>query len=150
MSDEVIAFSAARHPAQHRERVSLSALFFGLFAAPIVWAGNLMVTYGLATHACYPGAWPLDEISRGFGFAWWLIVGCYVVALAICASAGVVAFRNWSITGQETEGHVHHLIERGEGRTRYLSVIGMAFATLFFAATLFGAIVLIIEPLCAS
>ncbi len=149
MSEQVIAYSEARHPAQHRERVSLTALFFGLFAAPIAWAGNLMVTYGLASHACYPGPDPLDHVIEGFGFVWPLILGCFLVAMAICAAAGLVSYRNWSATGQESEGHVHHLMEKGEGRTRYLSVIGMAFSTLFFAAVLFGAIVLAIEPLCA-
>jgi hypothetical protein len=88
-------------------------------------------------------------VISGFGFAWPLIVVCYLLALAICAAAGVVSFRNWRITGREVDGHIHHLIEKGEGRTRYLSIIGMAYSTLFFAAVLFGAIVLAIVPLCA-
>jgi hypothetical protein len=148
MAEEIIAFSEANHPGRHRGRIGLVALFFGLFAAPIAWAGNLMVTYGLATHACYPGGEPLSKIIDGFGFAWPLILACYIAALAICAAAGVISFRNWRITGREVEGHFHHLIERGEGRTRYLSIIGMAFSILFFAAVVFGAIVLAIVPLC--
>jgi hypothetical protein len=149
MADEVIAFSEARHPAQHRGRVSLSALFFGLFAAPVVWAGNVMTTYALAAHACYPDGTPLDRAIDGFGFAWPLILVCYLITLAVCAGAGFVSFRNWQATGQETEGHLHHLIEKGEGRTRYLSLIGMAFSGMFFAATFVGIIILAIEPLCS-
>jgi hypothetical protein len=149
MADEVIAYSQARHPAQHRERVSLAALFFGLFAAPIVWFGNLMVTYAIATHACYPGHSPLDEVIHGFGFAWPLMLGCYVLALLICVAAGVVSYRNWLVSGQEVHSHLHHLMEKGEGRTRYFGLIGMCFSAIFFAATLFGAIIFAIEPLCA-
>jgi hypothetical protein len=149
MAPEIIAFSEANHPGRHRDRIGLTALFFGLFAAPIAWAGNLMVTYALATHACYPGDAPLRQVISGFGFAWPLILVCYLLALAICAAAGAVSFRNWRITGREVDGHIHHLIEKGEGRTRYLSIIGMAYSTLFFAAVLFGAIVLAIVPLCA-
>lgn len=149
MADEIIAFSEAHHPGRHRHRIGVVALFFGLFAAPIAWAGNLMVTYALATHACYPDAEPLRQVVSGFGFAWPVILVCYLLALAICAAAGVVSFRNWRITGREVEGHIHHLIEKGEGRTRYLSIIGMAYSILFFAAVLFGAIVLAIVPLCA-
>jgi hypothetical protein len=52
------------------------------------------------------------------------------------------------LTGRETEGHLHHLMEKGEGRTRYLSVIGMSFATLFFAVTLIGVMTFAIEPPC--
>jgi hypothetical protein len=73
-----------------------------------------------------------------------VVVGLYFD----CRRSGIVSFRNWRITGREVEGHIHHLIEKGEGRTRYLGIIGMAFSLLFFAAVLFGAIVLAIVPLC--
>jgi hypothetical protein len=149
MPDEMIAYSAARHPAQHRARVSLAAIFYGLFVAPIVWAGNLMVTFALATHACYPGHEPLERVIGGFGFAWPLILALYLITLALCASAFFVSLRNWRITGSEMEGHHHHLIERGEGRTRYLGIIGMAFSLLFFIITAVGAVILAIVPLCA-
>ncbi len=148
MSDEYIAYSEARHPAQHRDRVGLIALFYGLFAAPIAWAGNLMVTYGLAVHSCFPGARPLDHVIEGFWFSWWLILACFVITLGICASAFWISFRNWAATGRESEGHLHHLVEVGEGRTRYLSLIGMAFSTFFFAVTVDGFVILAIQPLC--
>ncbi|HEU5018659.1 MAG TPA: hypothetical protein VFT69_11890 [Pseudolabrys sp.] len=149
MSDETVPFSRAHHPAKHRERVSMTALFFGLFAAPIVWAGNLMVTYALNVHACYPGIEPLSTPIRGFGWVWPVILACYLVALVVCAAAGVVSYRNWRITGSESEGHLHHLMEVGEGRTRYLSLIGMAYSVLFFATTMYGIFILAIMPLCA-
>jgi hypothetical protein len=148
MTGEVIGYSAARHPAPHRDRVGLTAIFFGLFAAPIVWAGNLMVTYGLSVHACYPGPEPLDGSIGGFGFVWPLMVIFYLVTLAICAAAGLVSYRTWRLTGREVDSHVQHLVEKGEGRTRYLSLIGMSYSGLFFAATLIGLIIFAIEPLC--
>jgi hypothetical protein len=148
MSDEMIAYSAAGHPGKHRERVSLPALFFGLFVAPIVWAGNLMLTYALATHACYPGRAALPQVIDGFGFAWPLILAAYLLTLALCAAGFVASLRNWRITGQESEGHHHQLIDVGEGRTRYLSIIGMAFSVLFFTVTVAGAVILAIVPLC--
>jgi hypothetical protein len=92
---------------------------------------------------------PLDDVIHGFGFAWPLMLGCYVLALLICVAAGAVSYRSWRATGQENQGHVHHLMEKGEGRTRYLALIGMCFSAIFFAAVLFGAIIFAIEPLCA-
>jgi hypothetical protein len=148
MSDEMIAYSAAGHPGKHRARVSLTALFFGLFVAPIVWAGNLMVTFALATHACFPGHEPLPQVIEGFGFAWPLILVTYLLTLALCAAGFVVSLRNWRISGEESHGHHHHLIEVGEGRTRYLGIIGMAFSVLFFVVTVAGAVILAIVPLC--
>ena len=148
MPDERIAYSAAGHPAPHRARVSLTALFFGLFVAPIVWAGNLMITYALATHACYPGHDPLEQVINGFGLAWPVILVTYLLTLVLCASGFLISLRNWRITGEELHGHHHHLVEVGEGRTRYLSVIGMAFSVLFFTVTVAGAVILAIVPLC--
>jgi hypothetical protein len=150
MADEVIGYSDARHPAQHRHRVSLTALFFGLFAPPIVWAGNLMVTYALGVHACYPGPQPLETIIHGFGWVWPVMLGCYILTLMICAAAAGVSYRSWKITGREVDNHLHHLIEKGEGRTRYLALIGMSFSALFFAVTFVGVIIFAIEPLCVS
>jgi hypothetical protein len=148
MSDEMIAYSAAGHPGKHRGRVSLGALMFGLFAAPIVWAGNLMVTYALASHACYPGDQPLARAIDGFDFAWPLILACYLVSLAVCAAGFAVSLRNWRIVGSESDGHLHHLTDIGEGRTRFLGIIGMGFSLLFFGAVLFGALTMAVETLC--
>jgi hypothetical protein len=150
MSPDTIPYSAAHHPGKHRERVTLVALFFGLFAAPIVWAGNLMFTYALGAHACYPGHDPLNQPTQGFDFAWPLMLASYCVALVVCAAGFVVSLRSWLAVGSESEGHWHHLMEAGEGRTRFLGIIGMAFSLLFFFAVVFGVIVLAFEPLCAT
>lgn len=149
MSEESIGYSAARHPSPHRARIGLTALFYGLFIAPLVWAGNLLITFALATHACYPGRDPLEQVSPDFRFAWPLILALFVATLALCASGFAVSLRNWRTSGTESEGHFHHLLDAGEGRTRYLSVIGMAYSVLFFALTVTGAIILAIVPLCA-
>jgi hypothetical protein len=39
-------------------------------------------------------------------------------------------------------------MEKGEGRTRYLSLIGISFSVIFFAVTFVGIIIFAIEPLC--
>lgn len=149
MSDYV-AYTASKHPAPHATEVGLAPLFYGLFAAPIMWAGNFMVDYGLVSYACYPGSRPLAEAQPGLAFVFWLTLAFHALTLVVCASAGFVAFRNWTATRYEAEGHAHHLVEAGEGRARFLSFIGMAFSTLFFAATVFSILIYAIEPLCAS
>lgn len=149
MSDEKVGYSAARHPSPRRERVGLTTLFYGVFVSPVAWAGNLMITYALATHACYPGHDPLAQVAPDFRFVWPLILALFVATLVLCATGFAVSLRNWSISGTESEGHVHQLLDAGEGRTRYLSVIGMAYGVVFFAVTVVGVIVLAIVPLCA-
>ena len=145
MSD--IPYSAAKHPAPHRNRARLEHLAYGLFAAPIAWAGNFMIDYALLTHACYPGEQPLPEGEPGFGFAWWLAILFYVLTLGVCASAGYVSYSIWKEARQESEGHFHRLVEAGEGRTRFLAVVGIGFSALFVVATVFGIMIFVIEPL---
>jgi len=148
MSDDLVAYSLAEHPAPHREKIGLGALLYSLFAAPIVWAGDLMVAYGLIGHACYPGDLPLGRPTAGLEFAWPLLLACHLLALILIASATLVAFRNWRVTGPPV-GHHHHLIERGEGRTRYLGIVGMGFGLMFFLITAVETLSLALVPLCS-
>ncbi|HZT19435.1 MAG TPA: hypothetical protein VFA23_08520 [Dongiaceae bacterium] len=147
MSDH-IAYSAARHPAPHRARVGPGAIAYGLFAAPIMWAGNFMVDYALLSHACYPADRPLAGGQGGPGYLWWLTLAFHGLTLLVCVSGFLVSLRNWKRTGREQEGHAHHLMEAGEGRTRYFGVIGMSFAVLFFIAAGVSMMIYAFEPLC--
>ena len=149
MSD-YIAYTASKHPAPHAGEVGLTPLFYGLFAAPIMWAGNFMIDYGLVSYACYPASQPLPDPQPGWESAFWLTLVFHVLTLAVCASAAFVAFRNWMATRHESDGHAHDLIDAGEGRARFLALIGMAFSALFFLATIFSTLIYAIEPLCSS
>jgi hypothetical protein len=148
MSDRFVAYSQAHHPAPQAGRVSLTLLFYGVWIAPIAWAGNLMATYALSVHACYPGEAPLIHVAAGFGFVWPLILALFLVSLALCASGFVVSFRNWRITGPTQIASSDELVHVEEGRTRYLGVVGMSFSVLFFLITVLGVVILAIIPLC--
>jgi hypothetical protein len=147
---DYIAYTASKHPAPHAGKVGLTQLFYGLFAAPIMWAGNFMVDYGLVSYACYPDSRPLLVAQPGLDFVFWLTLIFHVLTLGVCASAAFVAFRSWKATRYESEGHAHHLVEAGEGRARFLALIGVAFSALFLIATIFSALIYAFEPLCAS
>ncbi|HZT86453.1 MAG TPA: hypothetical protein VFA12_00700 [Stellaceae bacterium] len=147
MSDEIVAYSLSQHPAPDRARVGLAALLYGLFAAPIFWAGNHIVDFTLVAHACYPGDFPNPAPVSGFGFVWPLVLALHLIALALIASGGLVAFRNWRLTGPPYLP-AHHMIERGEGRNRYLGIVGMSFAVMFFILTAVSTISLAMVPTC--
>lgn len=148
MSDDIVAYSLAQHPAPHRNRVGLGTIFYGLFAAPIFWAGDLMVGFGLVGHACYPGDLPLGRPAAELHFLWPLVLACHLLALVLIASGFLVSLRNWRVTGPP-EGHAHHLMERGEGRTRYFGIVGMGFAVMFFMIAAGEAIAMALVPLCS-
>jgi hypothetical protein len=148
MADEIVAYSLANHPAPHREKIGLVFLLYGLFMAPIVWAGDLMIDYGLVGHACYPGHNPLGQPAAGFDFVWPLVLACHLAALVLIASGGFASYRMWQVTGPP-HGHHHHMIERGEGRTRYLGIVGMGFSAMFFLITAMETVSVAIVSLCS-
>ncbi|MBV8776034.1 MAG: hypothetical protein JO258_02450 [Alphaproteobacteria bacterium] len=147
MAEDIVAYSLAKHPERHRERIGLAAILYGLFTAPIVWAVDLMVTYGVIGHACYPGQHPLGEPPAGLGLVRPLVFLCHLAAFVLIASGTVVAYRMWRVTGPP-HGHHHHLIERGEGRTRYLGIVGMGFGAMFLLLTATEALSLALVGLC--
>lgn len=146
---ELIPYSLSHHPAPHRDRVGLFAIMYGLFASPIAWAGHLMLNYGLGSHACYPGDVPLARGDSGAGWAWPIILAFDIIAIGVILSAIVVSYLNWLRTGKEREGHEHHLMEVGEGRTRFLGITGMGFGVIFLLITVTDTVTLAMVPICA-
>jgi hypothetical protein len=149
MASDLIPYSLSRHPAPHRQSVGVWTILYGVFVSGIVWAGHLMLSYALAAHACYPGTIPLARPDSGAGWAWPLILGLDLLALCLIASGFWISWRMWMLTGQDAHGHAHHLMEVGEGRTRFLGIVGMAFAMLFFFITASDTISLAMVPICA-
>lgn len=149
MPSGLIPYSLARNPAQHADRVSTWMLLYGAIGSGIIWAGHLMLNFALVVHACYPGRIPLERADSGAGWAWPLILGLDFVTLLLIASVFLVAWRTWQRTGNESEGHHYHLMEKGEGRTRFLGIVGMAFSVMFFLITITDTITLAMVPICA-
>ena len=111
MVEELIAYTLAEHPAPYREHVLLASIFYSLFAAPIAWAGDLMIDYALVSHACYPGDKPLGASTAGFGGAWSFALAIDLVALLLIArraggTARLARYRPiaWSSSSPGREG----------------------------------------------
>jgi hypothetical protein len=74
-----------------------------------------------------------------------------IIALAVSLGALAVSWRNYDATRHEHEGadrSEQNLIEVGEGRTRFLSMVGMIFSGSFFLASIFTLLGLFMVPLC--
>ena len=52
--DDILSIYGVEPPAPHRARTSLALLFGALLASPLAWSVQLLVNYGLASHACFP------------------------------------------------------------------------------------------------
>jgi hypothetical protein len=77
-----------------------------------------------------------------------VVLACHLIALALIASGLAVSYRNWRITGPPW-GHHHHLIEHGEGRTRFLGIVGMGFSAMFFLIVALEALSLAMVSTCS-
>jgi hypothetical protein len=68
--------------------------------------------------------------------------------MAVCLLGSFVSWNNWNRTHAEHPGPTSHLLEVGEGRTRFISVVGMMAGLGFFAAILFDTVALFLVPPC--
>lgn len=120
------------HPSPHRARVSPLATWFGILGAPVAWSLQEIVNVGLASYACYPHDIPLAQPLWSHLTATTYIVEA--IALLIGVAAGATAWRNWRRTRTEKDGNAARLLGSGDGRTRFMAMVGMLTSGLFLVA----------------
>lgn len=146
MTAQTLPSPNASHPAPHQHRVSLVALIFGISAAPAAWDAQLLFSTAFSGHACYPRDVLLN--NSVWPHLWAILAAISVAAIVISIAGGIVAFQSWRQTREEKPGSGHHLLDAGEGRTRFLAMFGVLTSALFLVATLFATAILFLVPLC--
>ena len=124
------------HPSPHRDRVSPWAMWFCILGAPVAWSVQQLVNAPLFAHGCYPKDVPLA--SPIWTNAGGVALSVELIAMVVCVVAGLVAWRNWGRTRAEKEGSGHHLMEAGDGRSRFMAMVGLICSGLFLLATIFA------------
>jgi hypothetical protein len=142
---EVPGPAQAVHPSPHRDRVSPWAMWFCILGAPAAWSLQQLVNAPLFAHGCYPKDVPLTEpIWANAGS---VALAVEAVAIVVCIVAGLTAWRNWHRTHGEKEGSGHHLMEAGDGRSRFMAMVGLICSGLFLLATVFTtALLYMVQP----
>ncbi|HEY7986115.1 MAG TPA: hypothetical protein VIE17_04220, partial [Methylophilaceae bacterium] len=72
----------------------------------------------------------------------------YVIAGIVTLAAGAAAVNSWLKTRHELEGSADHILEVGEGRSRFLAISGLLTSAGFIIAFLFFSSTLLIAPVC--
>lgn len=121
-------------------------LFAGMVIAPLAWALQMLIGYGLAAHACYPREvalpaplWPqLRVIVGGVSIGLWLLllVGC------------AIAWANWKATRPHSDATPGAIIQSGDGRPRFMALCGVVVSALFAIVLLFTSIGILWVPSC--
>lgn len=138
--------STAKHPAPLRHAASPWRMIFILAGAPIAWLSQLIVAYMLATHACYPHVAP--EIVPTNRFLSPILA--IIMGLAVVASCGALwgSWRLWQETRTEAKGKRRQALTFGEGRMRFMAMVGTIVSSLFAVACLFAWIAYILVSPC--
>ena len=136
----------AIHPAPERRKANLGSLAFSLAAPPLAWSGQSIAGYAISSRACYPGDSPLTMPL--FAGVEQLLLALNIAALLVGVVGIAIAYQSWAATRREFGGRSQELIERGEGRTRFLAMCGLLVGAGFVVATAFTSVTLSLSPLC--
>jgi hypothetical protein len=137
----------AGHPAPHRHRVHLALLIFGAFIGPVAWGLHLLANSAIAGQVCYPGSVPRLEHLPSLRL---LLASSGAIAIILALIGTYLSYRSWRTTREEREGSHHHLMEVGEGRTRFFAFAGL-FSSLVFALVIFcDTFSVLMVPACAK
>jgi hypothetical protein len=138
--------ASSGHPAPHANRVGILRLLLLLAGAPIAWAVQIAAGYGAAAYACYPDraslAAPVLPHLHG------ALVTLSVVAIAVSLLCALLSYRSWRTTRHEFEGDHHHLLDAGEGRTRFMSMCALISSVMFALALVLTTSVLVLVAPC--
>jgi hypothetical protein len=125
--------------------VGSAALWFGLFGGPAFWSLQLIATYAVAAHACFPRRQPLVASSApGARLAVCLII---VVALAGAVTALLTAMSS----GRALRGGPGGLgagLDAALGRARFMAHSGIMLSVVFTGAVVLSALALLLTPVC--
>jgi len=147
-NDNTLAATQTGHPAPHRARVGLAVLLFGMVAAPLAWNAQVLFSSALSGFVCYPHATPLA--APWLGGSRPIMIAVSIIGIVVAIAAALISWRSWRRTKDERPGSFHHLLELGEGRTRFMATVGMLTSALFLIALAFGLSVLCLVPSCGG
>jgi hypothetical protein len=147
MSPQTItAAHGVDHPAPHRANVNPYLLGFAVVGSPAAWSLEMLVSFPLAAHACFPKDEPIlsPSIPGLSGILAGVAIAVFLVGL-LAAAASVAC---WGRTRNERSGAAHHLVEIGEGRTRFIALCGMITSVGFMIALSFEVTALYLVRSC--
>ena len=142
------ADASPEHPAQARQSLSLSALWFGILAAPLAWSSQELFGYFIASRVCEMKS-STSAASVGLATSPWFS-GLSLVTYVIAFAGLWVAIANWRKTREEHRGSGHHLLELGEGRTRFMSMCGFLASIAAVIGLIFITTQMVAAPLCQN
>lgn len=140
------ARAGSGHPSPQAGRLNVWRQLLILAGAPLAWSLQIILGYGAAAYACYPNRVPLAQpILPRLHLSLTMLSAAAIAVAALCA---LLAWHDWRHTRAESPGGHKHLLETGEGRTRFMALCGVISSLLFLGALLLTTSVLVLVSPC--
>lgn len=136
------------HPSPHRHRTGLAVQVFAFAGGPAAWSFQFIVNYAFASWTCFPRVAPRFSVVPGWGGIWGGLLACNLLAMTVAIVAAGGGLRVWLATRGEGGGLSGEVLATGEGRSRFLGVVGIMTGLLFLVAIIFDVIGLAMVPQC--
>jgi hypothetical protein len=133
-------------PVAVRHTIRPAVLWFGVFAAPLFWSIQELVSYALIAHACYPRSVPLAAPASGRAET--LAIAAGVIAFIVAAIGGVTALRIWRATRVKGEDGEETPRDVAEARTSFMGFAGLLLSTVFLLAIALNLGAIFLLPTC--
>ena len=128
------------HPSPHRLRVGLFPLVISLLGAPGAWIIQMLGSEVLAGNGCIHQGFAARHLMMCL---YALSITCFFIGTFSCITAWV----SWLKAKHELEGESKHVMNIGEGRTRFLVLLGVFSSLIFIIAILFtGSALVLVAP----
>ena len=127
-------------------------LWYGLLVPPLVWAIELELNFGLASHACYPGEAPRASFLPGWERIWVVLLAVNLVCLVVGAVGLLTSGFSWlRLQGElPAEGEVGGVAFPSEERMRSFAISGLLVSAVFTVAILFNTLYLWALSTCSQ
>ena len=128
-------------------------MFYGLIAPPLVWAIQLYLNFGLASHACFPGEAPRATFASGWERIWTVLLVVNLICAAICAIGLIASGFSWRRLRNPQAIAAGTSSEPAPGtdeRLRSFAVAGLMVSGLFTAAIVFNTLYLWALSTCSQ
>ena len=116
----------------------------------MAWVIQMALTQPIAAYACYPHQFPLPAplwpelptILGTIGF----------ICLAGALFSGYIALGSWRSLGRSPEGALNEqfVLQKDEGQTRFLAMLGMMSSFVFIVAILFNTFAVLLIRSCSA
>lgn len=137
------------HPAPGRRGIGGLRLLTSLYGVPLAWVAQMTLSEPLAAQACYPHAVPLS--APLVPHLQLLLAAVTLGALAVGVAIAWLAWSSWCRVrddpAEKEEIAGRATAETGDGRTRFLALMGVMSSVLFLTAIVITSLaVLIVSP----